>query len=205
MIAVVDYGMGNLRSVQKALEFVGADVVVTQDAGVLRRAAGVVLPGVGAFQQAMVHLHNARLIEPMLEILHAGKPFLGICLGLQLLFETSEEQFGPGPRPRGLGYLRGQVLRFPEGPKVPQIGWNSLRFPKSSRLFQGVEPGSYVYYVHSYYVRPADDAVVAATTEYGIEYCAAVEIGNVMAVQFHPEKSSRVGLHILGNFVALCR
>lgn len=109
MIAVVDYGMGNLRSVQKALEFVGADVVVTQDAGVLRRAAGVVLPGVGAFQQAMVHLHNARLIEPILEILHAGKPFLGICLGLQLLFETSEEQFGPGPGPRGLGYLRGQA------------------------------------------------------------------------------------------------
>jgi len=205
MIAIIDYGMGNLRSVAKALAHVGAEAVITQDARVLQQAAGVVLPGVGAFGEAMDNLRAADLIDPIHQVVRSGKPFLGICLGLQLLFETSEERFAPdAPLPQGLGILRGRVLRFPDDLKVPQIGWNTLRFPRPARLFAGVEPGSYVYFVHSYYVVPDDPDVVAAVTDYGIEYCSAVEAGNVMAVQFHPEKSSRVGLRILRNFVALC-
>ncbi|OUN00578.1 MAG: imidazole glycerol phosphate synthase, glutamine amidotransferase subunit [Firmicutes bacterium ZCTH02-B6] len=206
MIAIIDYGMGNLRSVEKALTYVGAEAVITQDPAVLERAAGVILPGVGAFAQAMANLRAAGLIDPIHQALASGKPFLGICLGLQLLFETSEERFDDGPElPRGLGALRGRVRRFPDGLKVPQIGWNTLRFPKETRLFAGIEPGSHVYFVHSYYAEPADSSVTAAVTEYGIEYCSAVEVDNVMAVQFHPEKSSRVGLQILSNFAALCR
>lgn len=205
MIAIIDYGMGNLRSVEKALAHVGAEAVITQDPAVLEQAAGVVLPGVGAFAQAMDNLKAAGLIEPIHRAIASGKPFLGICLGLQLLFETSEERFGDNPElPRGLGVIPGRVLRFPAGLKVPQIGWNTLHFPKQTRLFAGVEPGSHVYFVHSYYAAPADLGVVAAVTDYGIEYCSAVEVDNVMAVQFHPEKSSRVGLQILRNFAALC-
>ena len=211
MIAIIDYGMGNLHSVNKALAYVGADPVITQDPDVLQRAAGAVLPGVGAFARAMEHLEEAGLIEPIRALLATGKPFLGICLGLQLLFETSEERFGADePLPRGLGIIPGRVCRFPTndavpGLKVPQIGWNTLRFPRPSRLFNGIESGSWVYFVHSYYAAPDDPDVVAATTEYGFEYCSAVERDNVMAVQFHPEKSGRVGLHILSNFAALCR
>lgn len=206
MIAIIDYGMGNLRSVEKALAHVGAQAAVTQDPEVLEKATGVVLPGVGAFAQAMDNLKAAGLVEPIRRAIASGKPFLGICLGLQLLFETSEERFGDDAAlPRGLGIVPGRVRRFPAGPKVPQIGWNTLLFPKATRLFAGVDEGSYVYFVHSYYAEPADPAVVAAVTEYGIEYCSAVEAGNVMAVQFHPEKSSRVGLQILSNFAALCR
>ncbi len=206
MIAIIDYGMGNLRSVEKALAHVGAQAAVTQDPEVLEKATGVVLPGVGAFAQAMDNLKAAGLVEPIRRAIASGKPFLGICLGLQLLFETSEERFcDDAALPRGLGIVPGRVRRFPAGPKVPQIGWNTLLFPKATRLFAGVDEGSYVYFVHSYYAEPADPAVVAAVTEYGIEYCSAVEAGNVMAVQFHPEKSSRVGLQILSNFAALCR
>ncbi|HEY8417629.1 MAG TPA: imidazole glycerol phosphate synthase subunit HisH [Limnochordales bacterium] len=205
MVAIIDYGMGNLRSVEKALAHVGAEAVITQDARLLEQAAGVVLPGVGAFGQAMDNLRAAGLIEPIHRAVRSGKPFLGICLGLQLLFDTSEERFAPdAPLPQGLGILRGRVLRFPGDLKVPQIGWNTLRFPRPTRLFAGVEPGSHVYFVHSYYVAPDDPGVIAATTDYGIEYCSAVEADNVMAVQFHPEKSSRVGLQILRNFVTLC-
>lgn len=208
MIAIIDYGMGNLRSVEKALVHVGADARITRDPHQVRNAAGVVLPGVGAFGQAMDNLRAAGLIEPIREAVASGKPFLGICLGLQLLFETSEERFGDDAGlPAGLEILSGRVLRFPETEdlKVPQIGWNTLDFPRPTRLFAGVEPGSHVYFVHSYYALPGDPGVVAATTDYGIGYCSAVERGNVMAVQFHPEKSSRVGLQILSNFAALCR
>lgn len=206
MIAIVDYGMGNLRSVQKALLHVGADAVITSEPHVLQDAAGIVLPGVGAFARAMTHLRNLDLIEPVRRAVASGKPFLGICLGLQLLFETSEERFDASQQlPEGLGILPGRVVRFPEGVKVPQIGWNQLRFPKPSRLFAGIPDGSYVYFVHSYYAVPRDPGVVTATADYGLEYCAAVETENVMAVQFHPEKSSQVGLAILRNFAALCR
>jgi len=206
MIAIIDYGMGNLRSVQKAFEHVGAAVAVTRDPKVLLDAAGIVLPGVGAFAKAMDNLRAAGLVEGVARALEAGKPFLGICLGMQLLFESSEERFSEGDElPRGLGVLPGRVLRFPQGLKVPQIGWNSLSFPKRTRLLQGIEPGSRVYFVHSYYVRPDAADVVAATTHYGLDYCSALETGNVMAVQFHPEKSSRVGLRILSNFARLCR
>lgn len=206
MIAVIDYGVGNLRSVQKALQRVGANAVVTKEPKEVAKAAGVVLPGVGAFGKAMESLRRSGLDEPLRAAVRSGRPFLGICLGLQLLFNESEERFGEtSDPPQGLGLLAGRVRRFPAGEKVPQIGWNQLHLPRRSRLFAGVEPGAYVYFVHSYYAEPASAEVVAATTDYGLSYCSAVEVENIMAVQFHPEKSSDVGQQILRNFAALCR
>ncbi|MBI2914397.1 MAG: imidazole glycerol phosphate synthase subunit HisH [Firmicutes bacterium] len=231
MIAVVDYGMGNLRSVQKAFERLGHRAVVTHREDELCGAQAVVLPGVGAFQKAMANLTELRLDAAIKALVNAGRPFLGICLGLQLLFEESEEVFeearegqdahtgaqaagqtppasrdaggneGKVPRlPRGLGLLPGRVVKFPRGLKVPQMGWNQLSVPGEIPLLAGVSDGSFVYFVHSYYVVPTDPSVVAATTEYGVEYASVVSLGNVFGIQFHPEKSSSVGLRILDNF-----
>jgi len=206
MIAIIDYGMGNLRSVQKGFEKVGFDAVVTSDPKVLLEAERVVLPGVGAFRDCMNNLEQGGFIDPILKVIQDGKPFLGICLGLQLLFTESEE-FG---RHRGLNVIPGQVLRFPEGMaeageglKVPHMGWNQLAIKRTPPAFEGVEQGTNVYFVHSYYVKPDDYAVVAATTSYGIEFCSAIWRDNIVATQFHPEKSQDKGLAILKNFALM--
>ncbi|MGH7821303.1 MAG: imidazole glycerol phosphate synthase subunit HisH [Candidatus Binatia bacterium] len=200
MIAVVDYGMGNLRSVEKGLERSGARVEVTSDPARVLEARGVVLPGVGAFGACMENLVSRGLDEPIRRVVRSGRPFLGICLGLQLLFDESEE-FGPV---RGLGLLPGRVRRF-DGPvfddlKIPQIGWNQLRFRREVPELEGIDDGAFVYFVHSYYVEPADPALTVATTEYGIEFSAAVAKDGLFACQFHPEKSQEVGLRLLRNF-----
>lgn len=203
MIAIVDYGMGNLRSVQKALERLGHAAEISADAGVVARAEKVVLPGVGAFGAAMRNLEASGLRQPVLDAARSGRPFLGICLGLQLLFDESEEM----GRFQGLGVVPGRVVRFPDDMqvdgralKIPHIGWNALKIRPDSRLFRGLPQGAMVYFVHSYYGAPQDPAWVAATSDYGIEFCAAVERGSVMATQFHPEKSGDVGMQILRNF-----
>jgi len=198
-VAVVDYGMGNLASVAKALARSGADVRVTQSAAGVRDAAGVVLPGVGAFRDAAARLEESGLGAAVLERIAAGTPFLGVCLGLQLLFESSDE----GGRRPGLGVLRGTVERLSTGLKVPHIGWNDLDWaPAGAGMARGLPAPATVYFVHSYAAVPTDPAVVAATTEYGGPVVAAVARDNVWAVQFHPEKSSRVGLALLAAFVA---
>lgn len=201
MIALIDYGMGNLRSVQKALEHVGCDVRVVDEPSPLQDAEGIVLPGVGAFAKAMENLERQGFVEPLIEQIDQGKPYLGICLGLQLLLDESEERFGDDqPFPKGLGLIPGRVRRFPPGRKVPQIGWNQVEFAHPSKLYEGIRDGEYTYFVHSYYADPVEESVVSATTEYGVRFASSLERENVMAVQFHPEKSSRVGLHILANF-----
>lgn len=200
MIAIVDYGVGNLRSVQKAFEKVGCAAYVTDSPERLRAARAVVLPGVGAFARAMENLRASGLDAAVTERIRARVPFLGICLGLQLLFEESEESFGDGVRPRGLGVLPGAVRRFPASQKVPQIGWNAVRQARPSPLWAGVTDGAYAYFVHSYYADPADPGVVSGVALYGFDFCAALSVGNVHAIQFHPEKSSQVGLQILANF-----
>ena len=203
MIAIIDYGMGNLRSVQKGFEKVGFEAVVTADPKVVLAADKVVLPGVGAFRDCMKNLEEGGFIEPILKVIREGRPFLGICLGLQLLFSESEE-FGIH---KGLGVIPGRVVRFPEGMtengealKVPHMGWNQILFRSGSPLFTGIEDGTNVYFVHSYYVRPDDPAVIATTTRYGIEFCSSVRKDNIVATQFHPEKSQEKGLRILKNF-----
>jgi glutamine amidotransferase len=202
MIAIVDYGMGNLRSVEKAIARTGATVRVTSDPRQILEARGVVLPGVGAFGACMENLSSRGLVEPVRAAVASGKPFLGICLGLQLLFEESEE-FGPI---RGLGILPGRVVRFGgsalDGLKIPQMGWNRLKIRHRAGELGGIDDGAYVYFVHSYYVVPSEPDVVAATTEYGVEVTAAIAWRNVFACQFHPEKSQTVGLRLLANFAA---
>jgi glutamine amidotransferase len=200
-LAIVDYGMGNLRSVQKALERVGQAAEVTGDPDRVASAPAVVLPGVGAFGACMQNLLRLGLAEPVSAAIAAGRPFLGICLGMQLLFEESEE-FGPV---RGLGVLRGRVVRFAPDParKVPHMGWNELRVARRVPHLAGIESGASVYFVHSYYPVPADPAVVATMTAYGPEFASSVAHENVFACQFHPEKSQRVGLRLLENFVAV--
>ncbi|MGB8646042.1 MAG: imidazole glycerol phosphate synthase subunit HisH [Anaerolineae bacterium] len=195
MIAIVDYGMSNLRSVQRGLERVGAAVRVVTTAAELDGARGIVLPGDGAFGQTMENLVRGGWVEPLCQAIRRGVPFLGICLGMQLLFETSDEM---GDH-QGLGLLRGRVVKFPSG-KVPQIGWNQVQRPRESRLMAGVPDGSYVYFVHSYYCEPGERALVAAETEYGLTYASAVERDNIWGAQFHPEKSGEVGLAMLRNF-----
>ena len=198
-IAVIDYGMGNLASVAKALERSGADVRVTESAAAVRNAAAVVLPGVGAFRDAAARLEQSGLGAAVLERLAAGRPFLGVCLGLQLLFESS----GEGGRWPGLGVFAGTVERLQTGLKVPHIGWNELEWTAAGAgMARGLPAPATVYFVHSYAAVPTDPAVVAATTEYGGPVVAAVARDNVWAVQFHPEKSSRVGLALLAAFVA---
>ena len=201
MIAIVDYGMGNLRSVEKALERIGERAEITNDHARLRAAAALVLPGVGAFPKAMEEIRRLELDSVLTERVHAGVPVLGICLGMQLLFEESEE-FGPVA---GLGVLPGRVVRFPadRSLKVPHMGWNTLRRASPAPVLDGIQDGAYVYFVHSYYPVPADPGVIATTTPYGDEFASSVARDNVFACQFHPEKSQRVGLTILQNFVEL--
>ena len=200
MIAIIDYDAGNIKSVEKALQYLGEEAVITRDAGEILMADKVILPGVGAFGDAMEKLNRYGLVPVIHEVVEKGIPFLGICLGLQLMFESSEE----APGVEGLGLLKGEIVRIPEGDglKVPHMGWNSLSFPKEGRLFAGIPENSYVYFVHSYYLQAEED-IVTATAEYGVTIHASVEKGNVFACQFHPEKSSHTGLTILKNFVEL--
>jgi len=201
MLAIIDYDMGNLRSVQKAFEKIGSPAIITRDAGLLESASGLVLPGVGAFGLCMERLRNYSLIEPIHRYIESGKPFLGICLGLQLLFEESPE-FGAQ---EGLGILKGKVTRFSApGLKVPHMGWNNVKMEKPSRLFEGIPDNSHFYFVHSFYVEPAED-VATGMTEYGGRFVSAVEKGNIFATQFHPEKSQQAGLKMLENFARLAR
>ena len=201
MTAIIDYDTGNLRSVAEALRRAGAEFTVTADPATLLRAERVILPGVGSFGDAMGKLREYKLDQVIYDVVDAGTPFLGICLGLQLLYKTSEES----PGATGLGILDGEILRIPDAPdlKVPQIGWNSLDITPGAKLFAGVEEHPYVYFVHSYYLKSKDEADVAARTHYSVEIHASVEKGNVFACQFHPEKSSTVGLKILDNFIHL--
>ena len=201
MIALIDYGAGNLHSVQNALDYIGCESCITSDAKVLMEADAAILPGVGSFGHAMECLQNANLVQPVLDFIHSGKPFLGICLGLQLLFEESEES----PGVKGLGVFQGKIQLIPGGwdLKVPHIGWNSLDIKQNDGLFQNIEPEPYVYFVHSYYLKAEDEGIVTATTEYSTHIHASVEQGNVFACQFHPEKSSDIGIQILKNFVEL--
>ncbi|MBQ3105552.1 MAG: imidazole glycerol phosphate synthase subunit HisH [Lachnospiraceae bacterium] len=199
MVAIIDYDAGNIKSVEKAIEFLGHRAVITRKKDEILSADHVILPGVGAFGDAMEKLHRYGLTEVIREVTEGQVPFLGICLGLQLLFESSEES----PGVPGLGILPGSVYRLPEeeGLKVPHIGWNGLRFPGESQLFRGLKEPSYVYFVHSYCLQARDTAMVAAVTEYGVTFHAAVEHKNIFACQFHPEKSSDTGLRILQNFL----
>ena len=200
MIAIVDYGVGNLRSVQKALERVGAMAVVSADPATLDAAQGIVLPGVGAFGDGMAQLQTRHLVEPVLRQVAQDKPLLGICLGMQFLFERSEEM----GRHAGLGLLAGDVVRFPAGgPKIPHMGWNQLLHDEDHPLLRGVPSDAYTYFVHSYYCRPADQATVIARAEYGLRFAAIVGRDNIYGIQFHPEKSQRVGLTILRNFAEM--
>lgn len=211
MIAIVDYGAGNLGSVFKAFRYIGADVKVTSDAEEVLNSDGLVLPGVGAFSHCMDGLEGVGLTQVVKDFIHSGKPFLGICAGLQMLFDYSEEK---GVR-SGLGILPGKVVRFSfdsshlddsntsKSLKIPHIGWNALEFENNSSLFDGVREGDRVYFVHSYYAVPAQEMDSIATTEYGYRFCSAVKHNNVYATQFHPEKSGSIGLRILENFTRL--
>ncbi len=203
MIAIIDYGMGNLRSVQKGFEKVGFEAIVTADPKIVLAAEKVVLPGVGAFRDCMHNLEQGGFVEPIRKVIQDGRPFLGICLGLQLLFTESEE-FGLH---RGLDIIPGRVVRFPDGMTenneklaVPHMGWNQISFKQQSPVFAGIDDGANVYFVHSYYVQPVDPTVVATTTTYGSEFCSAICRDNIVATQFHPEKSQAIGLRILKNF-----
>jgi imidazole glycerol-phosphate synthase subunit HisH len=201
MIAIIDYGMGNLRSVAKAFERLGCTTAVTRDPRVIADASHVVLPGVGAFPDCMRNLEQMDLIDPIRRALSSGKPFLGICLGLQLLFTESEE-FGLH---KGLGWIPGRVVRFKaDGLKVPHMGWNSLMIQKRTPVLEGLPAEAMVYFVHSYYVVPNDPDLIATTTDYGVTFASSISTGNVFACQFHPEKSQAVGLMLLRNF-AQCR
>ena len=201
MIAIIDYDAGNIRSVEKALQFLGQEVKITRDREEILGADKVVLPGVGSFGDAMGKLHQYGLVEVIRQVAEEKTPFLGICLGLQLLFERSDES----PGVEGLGILKGEILRIPEGEgrKIPHMGWNSLELRNQGRLFAGLSGEPYVYFVHSYYLKARDEQVVKATTEYGVTIHASVEQDNIFACQFHPEKSSDTGLKILKNFVEL--
>lgn len=201
MIAMIDYDAGNIKSVEKALHKLGQETVITRDRELLLKADKVILPGVGAFGDAMGHLKEYGLVEVIHEIVEKKTPFLGICLGLQLLFERSDE----APGVEGLGILKGEILRIPdkEGLKIPHMGWNSLELQNDGRLFKGIEGNPYVYFVHSYYLKAEEEGIVKAVTEYSTRIHASVEKDNVFACQFHPEKSSETGLHILKNFAEL--
>ncbi len=201
MIAVIDYGMGNLRSVQKGFEKVGHGATITSDPAEVARAEKVVLPGVGAFEDAMAELRQRGLIDPVLAAINSGKPFLGICLGLQLLFETSYEH----GEHEGLGVLAGEVVRFelPREYSVPHMGWNQLSIARRAPILEGLAEGTYVYFVHSYYVVPRDPEVIATTTDYPEPFCSMIWRDNLFATQFHPEKSQADGLRILKNFAEL--
>ena len=205
MISIIDYDAGNIKSVEKAFDYLGADVAVTRDAKTIMRADHVVLPGVGAFGDAMKRLNEYGLVPVIKDVVAQDIPFMGICLGQQLLFDSSEESKGVS----GLGILRGEIVEIPgtdscgNNYKIPQIGWNSLKFPKEGKLFKGISENSYVYFVHSFYLKTKDRDIVTATTDYSVTIDASVESGNVFACQFHPEKSAEVGMQILKNFLAV--
>lgn len=201
MIAIVDYQMGNLRSVQKALERCGADAVISSDAGEIAAADGVILPGVGAFRDAIAEIKRRDLVEPLKDVIASGTPFLGICLGLQLLFDVSYED----GEYEGLGVIPGKVVRFDTAPglKVPHMGWNESRIVRAAPLLDGIANGSHFYFVHSYYVVPEDPGVIAIEADYPDPFCAMIWRDNLFATQFHPEKSQQDGLHLLGNFSRL--
>lgn len=203
MIAIIDYDAGNIKSVEKALQYLGEETCVTRNPEEILAAEKVILPGVGAFGDAMQKLHQYGLVEVIKEVVNRRKPLLGICLGLQLLFESSEES----PGVEGLGILKGKIVRFPEdaGVKIPHVGWNSLQYPNSGRLFANVPENAFVYFVHSYYLKAEDPQIVTASAWYGTQIHASVEKDQVFACQFHPEKSSETGLRILKNFVMLGR
>lgn len=203
MIAIIDYDAGNIKSVEKALQYLGEEAVLTNEADVILNAEKVILPGVGSFGKAMENLEKYGLTEIIRQVVNRQIPLLGICLGLQLLFESSEEC----PGVKGLGILQGKIVRLPdkEGLKIPHIGWNSLQYPNKGKLFEGIGDDSYVYFVHSYYLRATDEKIVTASTEYGVCVHASVESGSIYACQFHPEKSSETGLSILKNFIRLGR
>jgi glutamine amidotransferase len=205
LIAIVDYGAGNLRSVYRAFRSLGREAVLTGQPGDIMGASGVVLPGVGAFGRALERLREIGMDEALRRCALEGRPLLGICLGMQLFFESSEERFAPaGPLPAGLGLFPGRVRRFPVGMKVPQIGWNQVNPVPGARLFYGVTPGEHMYFVHSYYVQPDDASLVTAWSEYGMGFASAVGRGPIQGVQFHPEKSGGAGLRVLDNFAAMC-
>lgn len=201
MIAIIDYDAGNLKSVEKALVSLGEEVLVSRDSSEILQADKVILPGVGSFGDAMNNLDKFGLVDTIKKVTRNGTPFLGICLGLQLLFKESDET----PGAEGLDILPGKILKIPakEGFKIPHMGWNSLDVKSGAKLFKGLEGNPYVYFVHSYYLKAADENIVAASTEYTTHIHASVESGNVFACQFHPEKSSEVGLKILKNFASL--
>lgn len=203
MTAIIDYDAGNIKSVEKALLALGETACVTRDPNVILSADRVILPGVGAFGDAMEKIRSYGLEEVIRKVVADKIPFLGICLGLQLMFEKSDESKGI----KGLGLLKGEILRIPENPelKIPHIGWNSLTFPNRGRLFHGIPENAYVYFVHSYYLKAQEEEIVTAATEYGTSIHASVEKDNLFACQFHPEKSSDVGLMILKNFIRINR
>jgi glutamine amidotransferase len=200
MIAVIDYGMGNLRSVTNAFRTLGTAIEVTRDPTAIRGASAIVLPGVGAFGRCIENLQTYGLLDPIKEQIAAGKPYLGICLGMQILLESSEE----APGVKGMGVIKGSVLRFRGTMKIPHMGWNRAEIVRPGPIFDGIPTGSYFYFVHSYYPHPTED-VAATVTEYGITFPSSIQKGNVFASQFHPEKSQRTGLQLLRNFVNLCR
>ena len=201
MIAIIDYDAGNIRSVEKAMAKLGQEVWITRDRERIMNADKVILPGVGSFGDAMAHLREYNLVEVIKDVVAEKKPFLGICLGLQLLYESSEET----PGVEGLGILKGKIIRIPEQKdlKIPHMGWNSLHLQNDGRLFRGIEQNPYVYFVHSYYLKAGEEETVKATTEYSVNIHASVEKDNVFACQFHPEKSGDLGLQILKNFAEL--
>ncbi len=198
MIGIIDYGAGNMKSVEKAFQYLGEETVVTGEEKILFDADKVILPGVGSFGAAMDNLRKSGLDQTIYKIVEKGTPLLGICLGLQMLFDSSEES----PDIKGLSLLKGKILKIPnfEGLKIPHMGWNDLKYPNPSRLFADVRENPYVYFVHSYYLKAEDKSIVAARTEYGVEIDAAVESDNIFGCQFHPEKSSRIGMKLLDNF-----
>ncbi len=211
MIAVIDSGIANLRSVQKGFERVGADAKIVDDPRALRDASGIVLPGVGAFRDGITKLQDGGFVEPLLQAIDAGKPILGICLGLHFLFSESEE-FG---QHKGLNIIKGRVVRFPEATlssdgggtkarlKIPHMGWNRIQIVRQAPIFKGIPDGGFFYFVHSYYVQPEDEGVIAATTEYGLTFTSVLWRDNLFACQFHPEKSQSLGLQLLKNFASL--
>ena len=203
MVAIIDYDAGNIKSVEKAIQFLGEEAIITRNPDEILSASHVILPGVGAFGDAMEKLHKYGLIPVIHEVVKRDIPFLGICLGLQLMFDRSEET----PGVEGLSILKGEIKRIPdkEDLKIPHIGWNSLKYPNVGRLYKDIPEDSYVYFVHSYYLDAEEKDIVVATTEYGTNIHASVEKGNVFACQFHPEKSSSVGLKILENFLKVSK
>ncbi len=203
MIAIIDYGAGNIQSVNKALRHIGCDTIITRDKEQILKAEGAVLPGVGSFGDTMDTINSYGIKDTVIEYTQSGKPFLGICLGLQLLFPASEES----PEAEGLSIFDGTITKIPsgEGLKIPHIGWNSLDIKKNDGLFKGLEQNPYVYFVHSYFLNASDKGIVSAQTQYGVTIDAAIEKGNVFATQFHPEKSGETGLKILKNFADIVK